>query len=132
MPMHSHLLLKLLACFVPLTFLCGCTGFGGAIMGGLLFSGGSYDLPPPRVICSTAETITVGWYPGEDPLENHDKALLLISEHCNGDYIETQRVVQGNWHVIDARCIQTDSAAPPQPPCVYNATEHVGFSEEDL
>jgi hypothetical protein len=111
----------------------GCMGIAGgmaasATTGALAGSAFAPAATSPSVLCSTPDSITVGYF-GIDPDGEREAALRLVADHCGGAYTETQTVDRGAWHAVDARCSQPDGSAEPIPPCAYDPTEPVGFSE---
>jgi len=87
--------------------------------------------PPPKILCTTENSIAVSYY-RLGPDAQHDEAMQLISEHCDGGYIETKRLDNISWRTVYAMCLQTDDSPADSQPCEYDADEHVGFGEKDI
>ena len=62
-----------------------------------------YEPLPPKVKSSTDQTITVK-YRSVGPDVQHDEAMQLITDHCNGSYIEISRVNMSGWLTVEAQC----------------------------
>ena len=68
---------------------------------------GEYEPMPPKVIASTDDSITVK-YRSVGPDVQHDEAMQLIIDHCDGSFVETNRVNMSGWLTVEAEC--TDDA----------------------
>ncbi len=66
-----------------------------------------YEPMPPKVIASTDDSITVK-YRSVGPDVQHDEAMQLIIDHCDGSFVETNRVNMSGWLTVEAEC--TDDA----------------------
>ena len=141
MALDIHKVIKLLIGSVLIGLLSGCGvfGLGGAVLTstgpgvGELWS-------PPRVLCTTEDSIGVS-YSTLWSDARHDEAAQLISNHCGGGYIETDRADFAGSHVIYATCLQADGSPAVSQPCEHvvdsqpiedDADEHVGFGQEDV
>lgn len=109
------------------------SGYGGLGLGGAALTGalvGSGEGPPPRVLCSTEDSIGVIY---QELNTRQDEAMQLISEHCAGEYVEVKRVNDFfYWGSVYAICLNVDGSPAVSQPCEYDPDEHVGFGQEDI
>jgi hypothetical protein len=64
-----------------------------------------YEPMPPKVITSTDDRITVK-YRSVGPDVQHDEAMQLITDHCEGSFVETNRVNMSGWLTVEADCTE--------------------------
>ena len=109
---------------------CGGLGLGGAALTGALVGsgGGEYTPPSPEVLCTTEDSIGVSYHWLESNIQ-HDEAMLLITEHCVGGYVETKRVDDFMLRTVYATCLQADGSPAVSQPCEYKAEEVIGFGQ---
>ncbi len=63
----------------------------------------------PIVLTSNEDMIRIK-YLSVGPNAEHEQVLKLITDHCNGSYIETSREAVEGWTTVEAECAQnTDS-----------------------
>jgi hypothetical protein len=93
--------------------LSGCFGLGGAALLGV--TTGTEEGPPPRVLCSTEDSIGVIY---QEVNFRQDEAMQLTSEHCAGEYVEARRV-NGvlYWRSVYAICLSVDGSPAVSQPC---------------
>jgi len=134
-----HKVIKLLTGSVLLGLLSGCSGMFGVgdaiLMGSSVGSwGGDSTPPPPEVLCTTEDSIGVGYYfeaNSANEVAQHNEAMRLISEHCAGEYIEVKRVNRGFiWRGVYAICLNADGSPADSQHCEYE--EVIGFGLEDI
>ena len=108
-------------CLVLLGILSGCMG-----------------VTPPKIDCTAEDSIGLIYYGGgtlmPGPTQRttqYAEALRLISEHCDGRYIETHRGGYDFSSYVYAVCLQEDGSSPVSPSCMYVAPDIVGFDQED-
>jgi hypothetical protein len=100
---------------------------------------GCVGVTPPRIDCTAEDSIGLTYYgrPGRvtsGPKQRdtqYAEALRLISEHCDGRYIETHRGGFDFSSNVWAVCLQEDGSSPVSPSCMYVAPDIVGFDQED-
>jgi hypothetical protein len=70
---------------------------------------------------------------GSGSYDVHDEAVRLISEHCEGGYVETHRQEYGKYRKIYIACLQADGSPPQSSSCIYVPPEEdpVGFGNYD-
>jgi len=116
---------------VLLGLLSGCGGLGGAALLGVTMGGSEWADRAPEVLCSTKDSIGVGYYfevNSDNEAAQHNEAMLLISEHCAGEYIETKRMNHGfNWRGVYAICLNADGSPADSQHCEYE--EVIGFGQ---
>ena len=104
----SHNLLSLLQGLVLLGLLSCCAVFWDAML--------IVDLPPygepskagqnyyePIILTSNMDMIRIK-YLSVGPRAEHEQVIQLISDHCDGSYIETSRVELHGWTTVEAEC----------------------------
>ena len=115
-------ILKLTISLVLYSLLSGCVG-----------------VAPPKIDCSAEDSIGITFYgrggkvtsgPTQRDLQ-YAEALRLVSEHCDGRYIETSHGGFDFSSYVWAVCIQEDGSSPVSPSCKYVAPNIVGFDQED-
>ena len=133
-----HKVIKLLIGSVLIGLLSGCSGMFGVgdaiLMGSSVGSwGGASTPPPPEVLCTTEDSIGVGYSFEENSankVAQHNEAMRLISEHCVGGYVETKRIDYFMSRTIYATCLQANGSPAVSQPCEYE--EVIGFGLEDI
>ena len=63
----------------------------------------------PEVLTSNEDMIVIK-YRSVGPNVEHERALQLISDHCNDSYIETSRKELSGWITIEADCSHGDDS----------------------
>lgn len=62
---------------------------------------------PPKVLYSTQSTVGVKYRSsGIQSFYESEKAMEIISNHCNDRYEITNRNINDGWTTVDAHCIQ--------------------------
>ena len=100
---------------------------------------GCMGVAPPKIDCSAEDSIGITFYGRSgrvtSGLKQRDsqyaEALRLISEHCDGRYIETHREGFDFSSNVWAVCLQEDGSSPVSPSCKYVAPDIFGFDQED-
>jgi len=106
---NNRQILKLTISLVLLGLLSGCFAADVALITVTvvpvppLGDRAEYEPLPPKVKSSTDQTITVK-YRSVGPDVQHDEAMQLITDHCNGSYIEISRVNMSGWLTVEAQC----------------------------
>lgn len=123
-PVNSNIrqILKLTISLVLYGLLSGCMG-----------------VTPPKIDCTAEDSIGLTYYGRGGRITSGPKqrdtqyaeALRLISEHCDGRYIETHRGGFDFSSYVWAVCLQEDGTSPVSPSCMYVAPDIAGFDQED-
>jgi hypothetical protein len=128
---------KILISFTILSFLTGCAGLGGAMLGSALegaFIGSAIPInrkpKPAKVRCVAADSMRIT-YGTKGSSASRDESMRIISEHCEFGYIETNRTYYTNSADVYFACLRADGETPESPICQYVANEHepVGFGD---
>ena len=120
MTLCFHKLTTPFLCLVLLGVLSGCSGLEGVFFPLEDLAREAYlDLPDSHrsgknyyepVILIANEKILIIRYLSVGPNAEHEQVTQLISDHCNGAYIETNRLELRGYTTVDAECIHgTDS-----------------------
>lgn len=91
----------------------------------------THAVSSPGVLCTTKDSIGVT-YLTENPNDQHDDAMQLISAHCIGGYIETRRVDYPGSRAVYATCLQAGGSPAVSEPCKYAVDDNVGFGQTDV
>ncbi|MFC1688504.1 hypothetical protein ACFL07_02445 [Pseudomonadota bacterium] len=102
--------MKLTISLVLLGLLSGCFAANAALLAVSVVpvpvgDRAEYEPLPPKVVSLTDDTITVK-YRSVGPDVQHDEAMQLVIDHCEGPYIETSRVNMSGWLTVEAKCSQ--------------------------
>jgi hypothetical protein len=116
MATHFHNIPNLFIGFVLLGMSSGCTAVVEVVnMATFIPNPDSMQNEPrhnyyePEILTSIGDTIRIK-YLDVNSNAQHEEAGQLMSKHCGGSYIETSRVNEEGWTIVEAECIHdTDS-----------------------